>query len=570
MTTVAAAHACFAQGDLGGAERILAALLTRNPDDPDALSMLAGVKHAAGDLPAALGLFERAAALSPYDILIVFNRAALLAAMNRHAEAVEGYAAAIKLRPDDSTTHFAHGISLAALGRHEAAADSFALAIKHGASNADTHAARAASLSALLRHAEALTACDAALALDPRHERALTLRGVSLVALERPAEGLEALDAALRGAPGNVRARAARSTALANLGRFDEALAVIDAVLAKQPDHPDHWSRRGYVLSACNRGDEAIAAYDRLLALKPSVSEAIYAKADALLSAGNFPAGLPLYEARERKYAPPPSPLWTGAEEVSGRSVLVLGEQGFGDLFQFCRFVPELAALGAEVVLQERAPTLRLMRSLAGNAELVSQSATPPPTDYHIPLASLMLALGVTLETIPASVPYLHAEADRVAHWNGVLGAKQRKRIGVCWAGGGRYAMQLWRKLDAAPLGRLLKADAEFVSLQMDAGAEDGLLKQNSVRQFGAAIGDFAELAALIETLDLVISVDTGVAHLAGALGKPVWVLLPYRADWRWLRERMDSPWYPTARLFRQPRFGDWDSVVDAVRDALQ
>lgn len=571
MSTIANAHTCFMRGDLSDAEQILDALLKRNKGDVDALSLLAGVKHARGDMAGALALFERAVELSPYDILIVFNRAALLAAMGRHEPAVAGYAAAIKLRPDDGMAHFGHGVSLAALGRHDEAIDAFAVSLKFGGASADAHAAHAASLSALKRHTEALSACDAALALDPNHERALVLRGVTLVALERPEEALAALDAALARAPQGVRARAVRSTALANLGRFDEALAEIDGVLAQQPDQPDHWSRRGYVLSASNRDREAIAAYDRLLALKPGVAEAIYAKADALLSVGDFANGLPLYESREQKHAPPPSPRWTGGEEISGRSILVLGEQGFGDLFQFCRFIPILAERGARVVLQERAPTLRLMQSLSGGAQLVSRNTRPPVTDFHIPIASLMLALGVTLETIPSSVPYLHAEPERVDHWRSVLGAASRKRVGVCWAGGGGlHAMQLWRKLDVSALARLLEADVEFASLQFDSAAERDLLAKRGVREFGDATADFAELAALIESLDLVITIDTGVAHLAGALGKPVWVLLPFRADWRWMRERTDSPWYPTARLFRQQQFGDWDSVIAAVHAALQ
>jgi hypothetical protein len=327
------------------------------------------------------------------------------------------------------------------------------------------------------------------------------------------------------------------------------------------------------VLTAANRGAEAIPAYERVLKANPDDARAAYAIADATLAGGDFARGWAMFESRLRLPNVPArpatnTPLWTGREPLDGRSILVQGELGFGDLFQFCRFVPELALRGAGVVLQERPQTLALLRSLRGVADRIPLSVTAPVTDFHIPLASLMHALDV--REVPAQIPYLRADPERVGAWSKKLGAQRKRRIGVCWVGGMQQAMQRWRRLDAASLDRLLGADAEFVSLQIDDGAEASIVLRNGVRSFGRETVDFAELAALIEKLDLVISVDTGAAHLAGAIGKPVWIMLPFYADWRWMRDRTDTPWYPQARLFRQKSFNDWSPVIDDVLAALQ
>lgn len=533
MKGVADAFALFQRGDLGGAEVILKALLSRNADDVDALGLFAGVLHAKGDLTTAATTFARAHALSPSNADIAFNRAAVLAALGRHAECAEVAGAFLKVRPGDTEALVMQGASFAALGQHAAALAAFdAIKVKR----ADIQYHRGAAFAGLERWSEALAAFDAAKALGPN----------------------------------SVALRAARAPALANVGRFDEALTEVDAALAQAPDNGDYLARRAYILNVAKRSAEALAANERVLTQTPNDAAAIYTKCELLLAAGDFERGLPLYEVRHQlhpRLAPASAaPLWRGDSPLAGKTILVQGEQGFGDLFQFCRFVPDLAARGANVILQERPQTLGLMRSLDGVTQLVSSKAPAPAADAHIPLASLMLALGTRLETIPAPIPYLSAEPERVARWREKLGPSPRRRIGIAWSGVARVAMQAWRSLDDIALTQLLRADVDFVSLQME---ENGVASARNVRQHGKAIADFAELAALIDTLDLVVSIDTGVAHLAGALGKPVHLMLPFRADWRWLRGRADTPWYPNMRLFRQPRFGDWQSVIADVHAVL-
>jgi tetratricopeptide (TPR) repeat protein len=459
------------------------------------------------------------------------------------------------------------GVALAALGQHEAALAALDQTYEH---RADVHARRAALLLHLGRKEDALHAAARACGIDPNNADAHYQRGVAFGSLELWAEALEALDASLSLGPNRTAARAARAPALANVGRFDEALADIDFALAQSPTRAEYFARRAYILSAANRSAEALVAVDRVLAQAPGDAAAIYAKCDLLLGGGDFERGLPLYEVRHQlhpRFAPPSyAPVWRG-EPLDGKTILVQGEQGFGDLFQFCRFIPVLAANGAKVILQERPQTLALMRSLDGVAQLVSHKEPAPASDYQISLASLMLALGLRVESIPGPIPYLFADPERAARWRETLGSPQHRRIGIVWSGVTRHATQHWRSVDDTALAQLLQADAEFISLQME---ESTIAARHNVHQLGAAIADFAELAALIETLDVIVSIDTSVAHLAGALGKPVYLMLPFHADWRWLRDRADTPWYPNMRLFRQDRFGDWRGVIANVHAALQ
>lgn len=569
MSAIAEAFERFQRGDAAGAKVMLLAIVERNPEEADALHLLGAIHHAQGDLPGAAAYFERAHNASPYDAEIAFNRAVILFTLARHAECIDACGAFLKLRPGDPEALLMQGASFAGLGRHQDALAAFDQTYEH---RADVHVRRAASLMHLGRIEDALTAAARACGIDPNNADAHYHRGQAFAALELWREAAEAYDIAVKLAPAKIAIRAARAPALANVGRFEDALADMDLALARDPERASYHGRRGYVLSAANRPEEALAAFDRVLAQTPYDARTTYAKADLLLGGGDFERGLPLYEARRalgtpRRITPPSqAPLWRG-EDLDGKTILVQGEQGFGDLFQFCRFIPELAARGAKVILQERAQTRALMQRLAGVAEFVAASEPAPAADYHVPLASLMLALSVRVDAIPAPIPYLHAEPERVTRWRETLGAHQRRRIGVVWSGVARHAMQSWRSLDESALAQLLQADGDFISLQME---ESPIAAMRSVRQFGNAIADFAELAALIETLDAVVSIDTGVAHLAGALGKPVHLMLPFRADWRWLRDRADTPWYPNMRLFRQPRFGDWQSVIANVHAALQ
>jgi len=263
-------------------------------------------------------------------------------------------------------------------------------------------------------------------------------------------------------------------------------------------------------------------------------------------------------------------PLWLGAERIDGTTMLLHHEQGLGDAIRFCRYVPLVAARGARVIIEVEEPLRQLMSGLAGVSHCVSKGEALPDFDLHCPLLSLPLAFETRLDTIPSTTPYLRAPAHG-QDWEARLGPKDRPRIGLVWSGNPRHRDDRKRSIELNALSPLFDVAATFVSLQKDlrAGDEAVLMERSDIIKLGQSLGSFADTAALLSHLDLVISVDTSVAHLAGAFGRPVWVLLPLVPDWRWLLDRDDSPWYPTARLFRQTDTSDWRGVVKRVRTAL-
>jgi hypothetical protein len=264
-------------------------------------------------------------------------------------------------------------------------------------------------------------------------------------------------------------------------------------------------------------------------------------------------------------------PQWTGREDIAGKTILLHAEQGFGDTIQFCRYVPRVVARARGVILEVQKPLHELMSALPSTAQIVSRGEPLPDFDIHCPLLSLPLAFGTRLESIPSTTPYLQAPTHALQHWEKSLGPPDRLRIGICWAGNANFRGDLNRSIGLSPMLPLLEnADVQFFSIQKDLRAGDAEILQtkSQITHLGKQIETFSDTAAIISLMDLVISSDTSIVHLAGALGKPVWILLQYVPDWRWLLGREDSPWYPTARLFRQDATRQWDNVIARVHAA--
>ncbi|MFM2129224.1 MAG: hypothetical protein RL477_770, partial [Pseudomonadota bacterium] len=293
----------------------------------------------------------------------------------------------------------------------------------------------------------------------------------------------------------------------------------------------------------------------------------------ALLLAGKFARGWAGYETRLRieKDGVPPRPYaqlrWDGRSEVRGKRILLYPEQGLGDTIQFSLYATVLAERGAHVLLEVQPPLCAVLGTLAGVGTVFASGAAMPPFDLHAPLLSLPLALGTTLDTIPAKTPYIAADADKVAAWASRLGPRTRPRLGIAWSGSATHKNDRFRSARLADFAALGAGSIEIISLQKELPAHDAAAARTlRIAHFGDKLGDFSDTAALVANVDLVVSVDTSAAHLAGALGKEVWILLPFRGlDWRWLADRADSPWYPTARLFRQERDEPWSSVLARV-----
>ena len=447
----------------------------------------------------------------------------------------------------------------------------------NGEGNRESYAARGLSLYISRRFDEALAAYEAGLQVAPHDVNLRNGRGVALLELRRPAEARDEFVRALANDPDCLDALGNLGNALLKLNRPDEALAAYDRALKIVPNNAQLLTNRAVALRRLDRPHEALMSAARALAEKPDFAQARFVASVARLTLGDFAAGWRGYEARwsvgalalqRRNFT---APQWRGAEPLAGKTILLHAEQGSGDSIQFVRYAPLVAARGAIVVLEVQRELTRLCASLPGIAQVIARGDELPPFDCHCPLLSLPLAFATDAATIPADVPYLAPPVPEAATWRGRL-PYGRPLIGLCWSGARMHDNDLNRSMALETLVPLLDVpDVQFVSLQRDVREADAplLAQRTGVVSIGQQFADFADTAAAIAALDLVISVDTAVAHLAGALGKPLFLLLPFAADFRWLRERSDSPWYPTARLFRQPRFGDWASTVEAVRDEL-
>ena len=493
-------------------------------------------------------------------------------------EAAELFGRLIAREPNSSSAHNNLGIALERLERPADAARHFetALALDPKRPEANYNLGRA--LQTLERRGEARACYEQAIALRPDYAEAHNSLGV-LLAPDHPEEALASFGRAVRLRPSFADAHNNAGNVLHDLGRHEDALVSYRRALAVKPDHAAAHNNVGMALRELNRHEEAVASFEMALAIKPDYVDAHVNEGLVRLALGDYAAGWKKYAWRRltasfshgRKN--PPRPLWLGQWDIAGKTILLHGEQGLGDTIHFCRYVPLVAEQGARIVLAVQRPLAALMTGLAGVSVLRAQGESIPPFDGYCPLPSLPLAFKTTLESIPTNIPYLSAPLDRLERWRPIIGAIGRPRIGLMWAGAGGTPHNRRRSIALRLLSPLLDLpDFHFVALQKEIPDDDaGHLQTSGMTSFlGERQADLADAAAMIAMLDLVITIDTSIAHLAGAMGKPVWLLLPFSADWRWLRARSDNPWYPSARLFRQPAPGDWDSVVMQVERALR
>ena len=435
------------------------------------------------------------------------------------------------------------------------------------------------------KYGQAIVQFDNALRIDPDQPVAWLNRAIALEKTGRLAEALACHDRIVALRPDWEAGHLGRAGALHAMGRFEEALAAyapLEPLMERMAEVP---ANRGGVWHAMGHVEDAMRDYGRALALQPAHPWALLNKATLLLLTGNFQDGFALYESRhtipEMKQSAPSftQPLWLGETNIAGKTILLYEEQGIGNTIQFCRYAALAAEAGARVVMEAQKPLVELMTTLTGVSQIVAEGDPLPAFDLRCPTMSLPLAFGTTLETIPGKVPYLHADPARAAVWRERLSGLTGRRIGLVWAGGSRLghmgavATDQRRSVPLATLAPLAQVNnCVFVSIQLGRPAAQAAMPPAGMilHDYTAELNSFADTAALIENLDLVISVDTSTAHLAAAMGKPVWLLNRFDTCWRWLLDRDDSPWYPTLRQFRQPRPGDWASVAARVAEALR
>jgi tetratricopeptide (TPR) repeat protein/GR25 family glycosyltransferase involved in LPS biosynthesis len=469
-------------------------------------------------------------------------RGVILYKLKRFEEAIENYDQAIKIEPEFFEAYSNRGVALKTLGKLNEALIDYDKAISINVDYAEAYSNKGVALCKMNMHKQALECCEKAIELKPRYGGAFYNRGIALQGLHRMQEALESYKKAVEIEPNNA-------AAYCDMGVVFHALGNIEA---------------------------SISHYDQAIAIDGAFSRAYWNKANSMLLLGNYKDGLPLYEWRwvpelttstVRNFS---QPLWLGLEDLKGKTILLHCEQGAGDSIQCIRYAKWVGDLAAKVIVEAPKSLVRLFMSVEGVDEIVEAGKQLPDFDFHCPLMSLPLAFNSSPKDVPNKVPYLLKDASLEDQWKTRLGDKKKKRVGLAWRGSRTHGNDRQRSLAFASFVNCLPNDFEYISLQKEVREEDvASLKQSQVRCFENDISDFADTAALCALMDLVITVDTSVAHLAGALGQQTWLLLPHVPDWRWMLSRDDTPWYPTVKLLRQNEQKNWDSVIKQVSHGL-
>lgn len=511
----------------------------------DYLTSLGFTLKQMGRLDDALAVFDKAIQLKPDDAELWKHMGGVLLALDRGAEALLSYQHALTIDPSHHEAAFQSGLLLHQQQRYEEAAQAFTICLTQRPGDLQSLQMRARCFRELKRYDAYLADCERAHALAPAEAMVCNNLGDAFVCL----------------------------------GRSAEALPWFDQALSLRPNFVEVLLNKGFALLQLLRFEDAAAVYRQILVLEPGHAKAAWQLAHVELQCGDYAAGWARREARwnmpdfSPEYPRFAEPKWLGKEDITGKTVLIEEDEGFGDTIQFARYLPMLAARGARVILVVREALRPLLAGVEGVSQCLAYAPElqRPAFDMHCPVMSLPLAFGTTLATIPPAGYLPPLPAERIAAWEQRLGSHDRLRVGLVWSGNPHQGNDRNRSMPQSTLLPLLDVDADFISLQKELRPADRtmLAQQSGIRDLTAELTDFVETAALISCLDVVVTVCTSVAHLAATLGRPTWIMLPYLADWRWLRDRDDSPWYPSARLFRQDSSCRYEPVVARVRGEL-
>lgn len=562
------ATALHGAGDAAGAAALFRRIVSAHPEQPVAWALLGGALLDAGQAEAAADALGRAAALAPENDDIAVEWAVASQASGQPEAAIAALAGRLARLQDSERAQAVLAEAYRSLSQRDAAIAGYRRVLEI---NPDNNAARIALGTCQQRNGDMAGAVQSyreALARDPVADDAWSNLGLALKAAGRFEDAVTALENAVALNPDDPATLSNLGVVLMASGRMEDAAQALETVTADHPGFADGWSNLGNLRQEQCRLDAALAAHDRAVALDPGNAECRWNRSMTLLLLGDLAAGFAEYEWRRGTvdHAPPvhESPLWDGTDP-SDRRILLLAEQGFGDAIQFVRYAPLLRQRGAAVTIGCHPKLAGLFRTLPGHSPVVSTGEAVPAVDCHLPLMSLPHLLGTGTDTIPAKVPYLFPPPGAKLP----PPAKGRRRIGLCWTGNPKHPDNAQRSVSLEMLSPLLARDGvDWISLQFGPGSAQA--GGTGLADWSEHLDGFADTAAVLSALDLVITVDTATAHLAGALGQPVWLLLKYAPDWRWMLARSDSPWYPTMRLFRQDAPGDWPGVVHRLGDALE
>jgi tetratricopeptide (TPR) repeat protein len=577
-------------GSFPRAVELLSRAIARSPQVASVHCNLAIAQRQLRDFTAALASISRAIALNPTFAVAHLNRAAILIELNQPEPALRDYDRAIAIDGGSADAFFSRGCLLDDLKNADGALRSLHQAIVLNPAHGAAHHRRGNILREQGELLAALASYDLAGSSGVTSAALWLDRGATLSGLRNYVAALESFDRAIAADRGSAAAHYNRGIVLERLGDREAAVGSFSQAIAIEPGFVLAYLNGGVALAELGRADEALERFEQAICLRSDFAEAHFAKALVLLRLGRYREGWREYEwrwqeksavaYRERREFT--QPLWLGDAPVAGKTILLHAEQGFGDTLQFCRYASLVAERGARVILEAPAPLVALLTSLVGPSQVIARGHALPEFDLHCPLMSLPAAFGTALDSIPATVPYLTADAGRIDNWNHRLGQQDGFRVGLVWAGRAlsddtkdKASFNARRDIPVDALGPLGHLRAQFYSLQTGPAAGEQLAQLRAlwgevpIVDCGSELVDFADTAALIANLDLIITVDTATAHLAGALGKRVWILNRLDTCWRWLLERTDSPWYPTATIYRQTRPGSWQDVLLRVQADL-
>lgn len=531
-------------GEFHKSIEIFIQLLAIKSDSVEILLNLGYTQKLAGDLAEAIHSYDQALSLAPKEPMIYNMRGVVLVDQGEVGAAIKDYQYALKLKPDFAEVYNNLGIALFEMGKSEEGLEAFGRALQLQKEMIQPYINLATAYEKLNNFAAALSYYDQAIKLEPRNSELYFFKGVSLYKAQQ----------------------------------FDAAIENFNAILSGQLSNPNYLTARGAAFYELAQFVQARQDYESALALDPGHATANTNLAFLELLHGDLLEGFARYEWRWLRpdcLGKRPQfqvPEWTGQVPLTDKTLLIFTEQGFGDTLQMLRYLEKAQALASKLILQVDKTLVKLLKhNLPAKVQVVSLQESLPHFDYFCSLQSLPFRFMTSLESIPAKQSYLASNLQRHSYWELQLGVKKQKRIGLVWHTHSIHPVDAKRCISLDQLLQVLAPSHSYFCLQKEISAEDkAMLATSSIKQFCEKLTDFSETAALCDCMDLIITIDTSVAHLAGALGKPVWLLLPLVPDWRWLLEREDSPWYPSLRLFRQQQRGEWSSVLAAVKLQLE
>jgi tetratricopeptide (TPR) repeat protein len=542
------------KGQISEAKLIYKKALKLDPYNFNAYQLLGLIMLEGGEFELAIDLLRKAISINPTVTNPQINLANAYFSNKNFEDAIAHYLSAIQINPKLSQPYYGLGLCYDHIKQWDSAIKNYIHAIQIDPNFLDAYLNLGGCLEKKNLFETAIEAYDQAIKIDPTYAMAYNNRGNALKKLSSLKEAMESFKNAILFDPNFALAHS-------NLGVLYRDLGLLD---------------------------KSLECFDLALKINPQFNSAKYNKSLALLHSGDFKNGFREYEWRwesntlrgsQRTYK---NPLWLGEEPLEGKTIFIHGEQGLGDIIQFCRYIDLIASIGAKIILEVPDSLINLMSGLPGVVQIISTDGELPYFDYHCPMLSLPLAFKTELSTIPLKIPYLKTSEEKKRKWGKRLGENKKFRVGLVWSGGIRpdqtevFEENIRRNIPLIKLAQLRHEGIQFYSIQKGAFAELELQELQTqgwsgpeILNFSDELIDFSDTAALIENLDLIVSVDTAVAHLAGALGKSIWLLNRYDSDWRWLLDRDDSPWYPSLKLYRQKEYGDWDNVVENVRTQL-